>query len=191
MVLLVRPRSVVVGAVLTAALALVAAPGLAGSRMPTQRAEPLRQPRSSRSGSTRRQPATAAASMRWTLPCDRPAGAGAARGVHRTRRRAGGSEAPGGPAAQRERPVGRQAASLHAQWLRDLTTTTGRRPCACREARSSGSAGRRVRRAGHQRLRPEREFRPAGSSTSWRPDFFAVCGCPSFAGTSRVTVGVY
>ena len=48
---------------------------------------------------------------------------------------------------------------------------------------------RRLRGAGHQRLRPAQ-----GSSRIvdlYKPDFFDICGCPSWSGTTKVTVYVY
>ena len=38
---------------------------------------------------------------------------------------------------------------------------------------------------------PSASFKPTRIIDMYMPDFFAVCGCPSYAGTSLVTVSVY
>ena len=38
---------------------------------------------------------------------------------------------------------------------------------------------------------PSAAIRPARIADLYRPDFFAVCGCPSWSGTAQVTVKVY
>jgi hypothetical protein len=38
---------------------------------------------------------------------------------------------------------------------------------------------------------PNAAVHPERIADLYRPDFFAVCGCPSFAGTAKVTVSIY
>jgi len=38
---------------------------------------------------------------------------------------------------------------------------------------------------------PAAYFRPVRIIDMYRPDFFAVCGCPSWSGTAKVTVAIY
>ena len=38
---------------------------------------------------------------------------------------------------------------------------------------------------------PSASFQPVRIIDMYRPDFFAVCGCPSWSGTAQLTVAVY
>ena len=50
---------------------------------------------------------------------------------------------------------------------------------------------RRLHRAGDQRLRTGGQRRTGRIVDLYTPDFFAICGCPSWSGTTQVTVSVY
>ena len=82
-----------------------------------------------------------------------------------------------------------QAAEVHAAPATPRSTTTGRRRCGCRAARSSiicgdgGCIERVVNDYGPQK--------PSRIVDLYRPDFFKICGCPSWCGVVDVTVYVY
>ena len=178
------------GSVLTAALALAALPGLAGSRAPSAM-----------------EPVPAVAFQSLSVPASETSSALSIAGldggyvsagfVQRAApfiepgdapetgptRRAGVDQPDPGSHSSRKPPkyTLRGEATFY-----DNGTTAMRLPrgtiviiCAAAAAASSGSSTTTARRS-----------RP-GSSTSYRPDFFEICGCPSWSGVVDVTVYVY
>jgi hypothetical protein len=186
----VRPRRLGAGAALTAALALVALPGLAGSRTPDAHA-----------------PIPAAALQQLTVP---------ARAVAATRIdpldpdvRSAGFVAPDSPFVEPGADVapipGRPSVDQP-----DTGATSVRRPprltirgiasfydhgtTAMRLPRGTlvvicgggGCIERRITDYG-----PSAAVHPERVADLYRADFFAICGCPSWSGTTTVTVSVY
>ena len=198
---LVRPRRLVVGSVLTAALALVALPGLAGSRapnplepVPAVAFQPLTVPRtiaidgfdrsrlddafvSAADGRRRdttfdRAPDVAADSRprsppgrRVTLPARQPAG----RGVRVAQ-----------PAAGTPKRSCRRRDLLRQRHDRDAP--------AARHGRHDLRPAAAASTARRQRLRAA-EDEPGRRPVP--PGLLRICGCPSWSGTTQVTVSVY
>jgi hypothetical protein len=185
----VRPRWLVVGSVLSAALALVALPGLAGSRVPSA-AEPVPagafQPYSV-PASEARSPLTidglddAFVSVGTVIPTTtfvEPGGDPLAAPTART-----ALDQPDGSAASERKPEKYKLTGKATFY--DNGTTAMRLPrgtvvvvCA-----KGGCLERVVNDYGPQK--PERII------DLYRPDFFKICGCPSWSGVINVTVYVY
>lgn len=177
----------VAGAALTAALALVALPGLAGSRSPS--------------------PATAIDAAAFQAVTVNMAARGSTTEVdpldpaHRSAGFIGESAAipePGNETAAPTRPDVAQPRSKAASVLReprytltgeatfyDHGTTAMRLPRGTRVVICGGGGciERVVSDYGPQK--------PSRIVDLYRPDFFAICGCPWYAGVTRVTVHVY
>jgi hypothetical protein len=178
---------VVAAAALIAALALAGLPGPAGSRTP----------------STARTLAPAAFTT-IIIPTESP-GPGASGLADAAQRSAGFLDSAGvlvepgsAPAAPSQRPTVRQPASVAGSaWKPPLYTLSGYatfydngttamrlpRGTVVRVCGRGGCLERTVTDYG-----PVKKIRVVDM---YRPDFFQVCGCPSWAGTVWVTVGVY
>ena len=184
-----RPRWLVVGSVLSAALALVALPGLAGSRVPSA-AEPVPagafQPYSVPASDTRSPLSIegldhAAISVGWVTAAStfiEPAEAQQAGTITRLR-----FDQPDSGAASERKPEKYKLTGKATFY--DNGTTAMRLPrgtviivCA-----KGGCLERVVNDYGPQK--PERII------DMYRPDFFKICGCPSWSGVIDVTVYVY
>ena len=63
---------------------------------------------------------------------------------------------------------------------------TLRRPRTSSSVRSTGCLNRVVNDYG-----PKAGYKPTRIIDMYEPDFFAICGCPSYSGTTLVTVSVY
>jgi hypothetical protein len=188
-----RPRPLVASVALTASLALVALPGLVGSRTPSPWPS-----------------AEAAAFQAVLIRADDRAGIPVGP-VDGARRSAGIATAetvliePGAPqiasAGSRTRPDVRQPGSAVHVALKppryvlhgyasfyDNGTTAMRLPRGTyvRICGAGGCVERVVNDYG-----PSSTFRPVRIVDMYRPDFFAVCGCGSWSGTTQVTVSVY
>jgi hypothetical protein len=186
---LVRPTRLVVGSVLTAALALVALPGLAGSRVPSP-IEPI-------PAGALQQLSILANDQPSTISIGPLDDAHAAAGLVTAETsfvEPGGAPDPGptGRAALNQRDA--KAASVRKPPRYTLTgyatfydngTTAMRLPrgtiviiCG-----GGGCVERVVNDYGPQK--------PSRVVDLYRPDFFDICGCPWYAGTTTVTVYVY
>ncbi len=183
----VRPGNKVAGAVILAALATVALPGLAGSRIPSPE-QPLD------AAAFRTDPANADADGYLIGPLDpalRSAGFVTPGSVF---------VEPGDTFAVPTKPHVRQPSGQAASVLKpprytltgiatfyDHGTTAMRLPYGtvvviCGDG---GCIQRTVRDYGPSAANPERIV------DLYRPDFFRVCGCPSWSGTTDVRVKVY
>lgn len=192
-----RPRPSVASAALTAVLALVALPGLVGSRTPTAwpsaeaaAFQAVLTPASGRTGSpigppdhAHRAASTLVATsvVHETTDLEGPAAAAAS---SRDAVPAWASE----PARSVLVPETRPSATLrgYASFY-DRGTTAMRLPMGTR-VRICGQAGcieRVVSDYG-----PSSRIRPLRVADLYRPDFFAICGCPASAGTTWVTVSI-
>ena len=184
-----RPRWLVVGSVLSAALALVALPGLAGSRVPSA-VEPVPagafQPYSVPASVTR-SPLTIAGldlaprSVGRVVPTDVFIEPGADTRAGPTDRMA--VDQPDGSAGSERKPE--KYTLLGQATFYDNGTTAMRLPrgtivIVCGKG---GCLERVVNDYGPQK--PERII------DLYRPDFFKICGCPSWSGVIDVTVYVY
>ncbi|HEV8282157.1 MAG TPA: hypothetical protein VGQ02_09880 [Candidatus Limnocylindrales bacterium] len=184
-----RPRWLVVGSVLSAALALVALPGLAGSRVPSA-VEPVPagafQPYSV-PASEARSPLTIAELDHAFLSVGRviptttfvepgeESRAGPTRRLH--------LDQPDGSARSERKPekytlTGKATFYDHGTTAMRLPRGTVIVVCA-----KGGCLERVVNDYGPQK--PERII------DLYRPDFFKICGCPSWSGVINVTVYVY
>jgi hypothetical protein len=186
-----RPRPLVATVALTAAFALVALPGLAGSRTP----RPL--------------PSAEAAAFQAVLvrAIDRTTPVGR---LDPARRSDGtidatsvlvepGTGAPRAPLVDRPdvaQPAGHVGAAFkpprytlsgYASFY-DNGTTAMRLPRGTL-VRICGDGGCIVRTVTD--YGPSASFRPVRIVDLYRPDFFAICGCGSWSGTAKVTVAVY
>jgi hypothetical protein len=182
----VRPTRIVAGLALTAALAVAALPSLAGSGSPTRPLDPdaFRDVASDLAARAfePRVPSEADRSDSFIGPDESliepgTGGADAGRPAARAPRSAPGYEL---------KPA-RYTLSGWASFY-DNGTTAMRLPrgtlvviCG-----AGGCVERRVSDYG-----PNAGVHPERIADLYRPDFFAVCGCPSFAGTAKVTVSVY
>ena len=186
-----RPTRLVAGAALTAALALVALPGIAGSAglTPASAIDPA-------AFQTVQVPAIAAAED-------------VVRSFDSTYRSAGGIDSstiltePGDPkpVARISRPTvslpdahGGSAQKPPRYKISGTATFYGNGTTAMRLPRGTTII---VCGKGGCLERVVNDYGPIASSTNNRiidlytPDFFAVCGCPSWSGTTQVTVSVY
>jgi hypothetical protein len=181
---------VVVGAVLTAALALVAAPGLAGSRMPTS--EPTLEAAAfqavminATAGRTVA-PVDALDSGRRSASWAMPGATFIEPGEEQT--------VPNRPSAPQPESRFRTAIKPPRYTLTgyasfyDNGTTAMRLPrgTMVRVCASGGCVERVINDYG-----PSASFRPVRIVDLMVSDFFDICGCPSYAGLTWVTVGVY
>jgi hypothetical protein len=184
----VRPKPLVARVALTAALALIALPGLASSRTP----QPARPP----DAAAFRAVSVSGAGLReGALPLDpayRAAGAVARDasfvepGVLRsapTRPAAGSRIAAAGSEPRQARQTLTGWASFYDNGTTAMRLPRGTLVVICG---AGGCIERRVTDYG-----PNAAAHPERIADLYRPDFFAVCGCPSFSGTTRVTVSVY
>jgi hypothetical protein len=185
----VRPTTLVAGAALTAALALVALPGLAGSRTPS----PDR-PIDAAAFQAFRITATDDRSWEEIDPLD---------AAYRSANALGASTQLIEPGTGTRQPTNRPAAiqpavtagytikpprySLHGvATFYDAGFTAMRLPrgTVIRVCGPGGCLERVIN-----------DYGPVAGTDRiidlYRPDFFAVCGCPSWSGTVWVTVGVY
>jgi hypothetical protein len=187
-----RPRPLVASVALTAALALVALPGLVGSRTPT--------PWPSAEAAAF-QAVLVRATDRTALPIGRldPAYESAtaladdsiltepADGTHQSvlPDRPNVAQPPGALGVAIKPP--RYTLSGFASFY-DNGTTAMRLPrgTIVRICGAGGCIERVVNDYG-----PAASFRPVRIVDLYRPDFFAICGCGSWSGTTYVTVGVY
>jgi hypothetical protein len=194
----VRPNRLVVGSVLTAALALVALPGLAGSRVPSP-IEPV--------------PAGAFQQLNILADGSRSTGSigpldaahlsaatidagtaivepGAGPELSTTGRASVGQPTTNASAIRK----GAASATVHGSPKYSLSggatyydngTTAMRLPRGT-IVKICGPGGCIVRIVND--YGPQKKSRVVDL---FRPDFFAICGCPSYAGTTQVTVYVY
>lgn len=187
----VRPKPLVAGAVLTVVLALVALPGLAGSRTPS----PDR-------------PIEAAAFQAFSIPASEGGSSSTIDPLDPAQRSASyldpnaeiaqpgqaAAASPGRPktaqpgvGAQVSIKPPRYKLSGYASFY-DNGTTAMRLPrgTIIRVCGRGGCLDRVVNDYG-----PAAYFRPVRVIDMYRPDFFAICGCASFSGTAYVTVSIY
>jgi len=184
----VRPPRLVVGAALTAALALVVPPGLAGSRAPTL-PEPIPAGAFQQLQSTANQQRSSVS----IGALDAAHGSAAALSEETSIIEPGQTSAAGParrPSAERNASAGsiRKPAKYTLKGFAtfyDNGTTAMRLPrgtvvVICGDG---GCIDRVVNDYG-----PQKKSRVVDL---YRPDFFRICGCPWFAGTTTVTVYVY
>jgi hypothetical protein len=185
----VRPTRLVAGAALTAALALVALPGLAGSRSPSLPSavdpaafQPIRIP------------ANAAVRPLPIAPLD-PAAASAGRvdadAVFIT------------PGSEPERTVGRPTVHQPASAVGSAQKPPLYRLTGMATFYYNGTTAMRLPRGttviicgdGGCIERIITDYGPTAGTNRivdlYAPDFFDICGCPSWSGTTQVTVSVY
>jgi hypothetical protein len=187
--------------VLTAALALVALPGLAGSRAPSP-IEPipagafqqLTIPADASRSTTSIGLLDAAFVSEGSLSADVPIAEPGASQVGPVAARPALDQPSAGASSERKAPKGALTASLPGKakyTLRGGATfydngTTAMRLPRGTVVRICGKGGCIVRVVND--YGPQKKSRVVDL---YRPDFFAICGCPSFAGTTTVTVYVY
>jgi hypothetical protein len=185
----VRPTTLVAGAALTAALALVALPGLAGSQTPS----PDR-PLDAAAFQAFRIPASEGGSSRAIDPLDDALrSANALDPLSRLVEPGTGSKvptarsAPNQPAVTAGYSIKPPRYSLHGvATFYDAGFTAMRLPrgTVIRVCGPGGCLERTIS-----------DYGPVAGTNRiidlYRPDFFAICGCPSWSGTVWVTVGVY
>jgi hypothetical protein len=195
---LVRPNRLVVGSVLTAALALVALPGLAGSRAPSP-VEPVPAvafqqlailadgPRSTASIGPLDDAFDSAGSLDAETAIADPAVAPAHAATGRPQVAASSvgasSVSKGARSAKIPGPV-KYTLTGGATYY-DNGTTAMRLPRGT-IVKICGNGGCIVRVVND--YGPQKKSRVVDL---YRPDFFAICGCPSYAGNTTVTVYVY
>jgi hypothetical protein len=185
----VRPRNLVAGVALTAALALVALPGLASSRTP----------------STYR-PLEAAAFQAITINAS---DGGSSQTIHPLDPAFRSANALTGDSQFIEQGVRAVRAVVRAKTVQpDVTAGYSIKPprytmTGTATFYDNGTTAMRLPRGTVIRVcgpggcveRVVNDYGPtAGTSRIidlYRPDFFAVCGCPSWSGTVKVTVGIY
>lgn len=184
-----RPRTIVAGAALTASLALVALPGLAGSTSPT----PFRSPEAAAFEQFALDPAPAAP-PEAIGPLDavlRSAGALVADDVFSEPGESGVTAVLDRPGARQPKAHGgfdwkppRYTISGIATFY-DHGTTAMRLPLGTviRVCGAGGCLERVVNDYGPRS--------PSRVIDLYRPDFFDICGCASWSGTTQVTVYVY
>ena len=179
-------------AVLSAALALVAAPGFVGSQTPSPvhaiEAAAFQPLLSDASGATTSVVAPADPALRSANALDSSA--------RFAEPLAGAVQVAPAASVVRTQPVpglhdDDQAAQVRPQGLRQLLhngTTAMRLPAGTviRVCGASGCLNRVVNDYG-----PSAGYKPTRIIDMYEPDFFAICGCPSYSGTTLVTVSVY
>ena len=179
-------------AVLSAALALVAAPGIVGSRTPSPvraiEAAAFQPLQSDVSDVTTSVVAAADPALRSANALDASA--------RFAEPASGAAVQPLVQAAARSQPVPGSTATikppkyvLHGlASFYDNGTTAMRLPAGTviRVCGAGGCLDRVVNDYG-----PSATFKPTRIIDMYRPDFFAVCGCPSWAGVAQVTVSIY
>jgi len=184
-----RPRHIIAGAALTASLALVALPGLAGSMssIPSRSLEAA----ALNQLSPVRAPTVPPEAIGDFDPALRSAGATTADAVFREPATDDAVAVPGRPA------VGQPKAGGGFDWkparytISGLATFYDHGTTAMRLPRGTII---RVCGAGGCLERVVNDYGPHGKGRVidlYRPDFFAVCGCASWSGTAQVTVHVY
>ena len=184
-----RPNRLVVGSVLTAALALAALPGLSGSRTPSPH-----------------EPIPASAFQQLTIPADDPRSRASIGSLDAAHVSAGAiapdatfiepGTAPDAAASGRQTldqpdPGSASVRKPPRYTLRGQATFYDNGTTAMRLPRGTlvvicgggGCIERVVNDYGPQK--------PSRVVDLYRPDFFDICGCPWFAGTTDVTVYVY
>jgi hypothetical protein len=192
-----RPRPSVASAALTAVLALVALPGLVGSRTPTAwpsaeaaAFQAVLTPALGRTGSPIGPPDRAhraASTLVATSVVHEAAeieGPGAAASSSRDLVPAWASEPVRSVLVSEQRPRAtlRGYASFYDRGTTAMRLPLGTRVRICGEA---GCIERVVSDYG-----PSSRIRPLRIADLYRPDFFAICGCPAGAGTTWVTVSI-
>jgi hypothetical protein len=175
-------------AALIAALALAGLPGPVGSRTPS--ATPALQPATFTSVTI---PATAPAQRAWgqSYVASDTLGAAAADEVY--------IEAGSAPAAPASRPrVSQPAAAAGEAWKAPKSSMSG-----YASFYDNGTTAMRLPRgtviricgAGSCIERTVTDFGPVRGTgriiDMYRPDFFKICGCGSWSGTTKVTVSIY
>ncbi|MBF6606276.1 MAG: hypothetical protein IVW53_11910 [Chloroflexi bacterium] len=184
-----RPRNLVAGAALTAALALVALPGLVGSRTPSPD-RPL-EAAAFRSVTI---DATGGGSSLTIPPLDAALRSASALS-------AGAQLVEAGSAASLSiaRPKSAQPIVLAAYAIKPPRSTLR----GVATFYDNGTTAMRLPRGTIIRVcgpggcidRVVTDYGPIAGTDRivdlYRPDFFAVCGCPSWSGTMSVTIGVY
>lgn len=187
-----RPKTIVAGAVLTAALALVAAPGIVGSRtispvraLDEAAFQPLRPdgPGSTDIAVGPADPANRSANAIEAGGVFSEPGSGSAVSAIAT---VTGLHQPAAALGSVIKPP-RYTMSGYASFY-DNGTTAMRIPrgTVIRICGSGGCVDRVVNDYG-----PSARFRPVRVVDMYRPDFFAICGCGGSAGTTWVTVSIY
>jgi len=185
----VRPRNLVAGTALTAALALVALPGFVDSRSPS-RDEPL-------AAVAFQQVITApggGSSMTIDLPDDSLRSAGSLTSASRLVELGSGAKipvvkphfsAPSVSAGYDIKPPRYKLSGVATFY--DNGTTAMRLPRGT-VIRICGPTGKCIDRV-------VTDYGPIAGTNRivdlYRPDFFAICACASWSGTVKVTVGVY
>jgi hypothetical protein len=185
----VRPKNVVAGVALTVALALVALPGLAGSSTP----RPIR-------------PLDAAAFQTLSIKASDGGSSIAIDPLDAAYRSAGALQAdssfiepPAGPIGPTGRPhvtppaISAGVAIKPPRYsLRGVATFYDNGTTAMRLPRGTIL---RVCGPGGCLERTVTDYGPVAGTNRiidlYRPDFFKICGCPSWSGTIWVTVGIY
>ena len=193
-----RPNRLVVGSVLTAALALVALPGLAGSRAPSP-IEPI-------PASVFQQITILADSSRSTVsigPLDAAHVSAATIDADSAILEPGGATDPATSARASVRQPTTGASSIRRGALAATITGTPRYTLTGGATfYDNGTTAMRLPRGTKVRIcgnggcidrvvndyGPQKKSRVVDLS---RPDFFAICGCASYAGTTQVKVYVY
>lgn len=184
-----RPRNLVAGAALTAALALVALPGLAGSRTPSpdppiQAAafQPVIIDATGGGSSLTIDPLSDAQRSANALAPDAQlvdASSGAAVSVVRPK-----SAQPVVVAAYAIKPPRYSLRGVATFYDNGTTAMRLPRGTIIRVCGPGGCIDRVVS-----------DYGPVAGTNRivdlYRPDFFAICGCPSWSGTMWVTVGIY
>jgi hypothetical protein len=188
-----RPRPVVATAALTAAIALVALPGLVGSRTPSPWPSPEAAAfqavlvRASDRTALSIGPLDAARRGGGAVDPDtvliEPAQAQGGRGTARLRPDVAQPSGPLGVAVKPARYTLHGYASFY-----DNGTTAMRLPrgTIIRICGNGGCIERIVNDYG-----PSAAIRPVRIVDMYRPDFFAICGCGSWSGTTYVSVAIY
>jgi hypothetical protein len=184
-----RPRTIVAGAVLTAALALVALPSLAGSTSPV----PFRSIEAAAFQQISLDPALAAlpeavGGLDAALRSDGAVSDGA---VFRDPGTDGDPAPVVRPVARQPRPGGGFDWKPARYTVTGIATFYDHGTTAMRLPRGTVI---RVCGAGGCLERVVNDYGPHGQGRVidlYRPDFFAVCGCASWSGTTEVTVYVY
>lgn len=184
-----RPKPLVASVVLTAALALVALPGIAGSQSPSSAT--VLDPAAF-------QPIDITASTAGREVAIRPLSA-----VHDSAGRLERSAAFGLPGAEPVREVGRPTVRLPAARMGSALKQPKQTLSGVATFYHHGTTAMRLPRgtiviicgAGGCIERTITDYGPVAGSDRiadlYVADFFAICGCPSWSGETQVTVSVY